>query len=48
MDARPLVAELKRSRPTEAAVRYEWIRDWDALAGLDFRDGEEWITFLQS
>ena len=27
------------------AFRYEWIQDWSAVAGLDYWDGAEWVTF---
>lgn len=28
-------------------LRYEWIKDWEVVKGLDFLDGSEWITFLK-
>lgn len=28
------------------SLRYEWVTDWAPLDGIDFIDGEEWITLL--
>ncbi len=28
-------------------LRYEWIKNWDVLEGLDFQDGSEIITILR-
>ena len=28
----------------EISLNYDWIRYWDALGGLEFADGQEFIT----
>jgi len=28
------------------SVRYEWLKNWSAVADLDYWDGAEWITFI--
>lgn len=45
MAARPLLPGLAQA--DEVPLRYEWVRDWEAVAALDFHDGAEWITFLR-
>lgn len=47
VEARPrLMAMLKDPAAKSITLRYDWIKDWDAVEGLGFRDGEEWIEFL--
>lgn len=47
VEARPTLAALLRDPDVRfVSLRYEWVRDWAALEGLDFWDGEVWITLL--
>lgn len=45
IEARLLLPGLQSA--TQVILRYEWIKNWSAVADLDFHDGEEWITFLK-
>lgn len=47
--ARPILAEFDKDKEaTEISLRYEWIRKWKHLDNIDFRDGQEWITFIRN
>lgn len=47
VEARPrLAAMLKDPAAKSITLWYDWVKDWDAVEGLGFRDGEEWIEFL--
>jgi len=46
VEAKPRMGWLKRNPETrEFRVKYDWIKDWAAVEGLDFSDGQEWIIF---
>ncbi len=46
IEARPTLSALRHPAAQQhTALKYEWITNWSALDGLDFWDGEHWITF---
>ena len=48
IEARPTLAGLRRHpSQREITLRYDWIKNWQPLADLDFRDGEDRITFME-
>ncbi len=46
IEARPCLPALRPPQlQSHVTLKYEWIKNWSALDGLDFWDGETWITF---
>ena len=49
IETRSTLAMLRRY-PTQRHVtlRYEWIKDWTTLEGLEMNNGEGWVGFHES